>query len=511
MKKHISRIIRIILSALVFALVIVAFNLDRLRPEYPWLREMFSSVRTGVMLLPPQAGPAFLKTIETGAKFALVWSIVFVVVALLFGRVYCAFMCPLGIMQDIIAWVARVCAPRSKCAPQSNMRLVRYTVFAVTIGLLAAGWALMAKYLEPFTVFGRMAANPFSVVAVMTFVIFAALVVWKKRVFCTTLCPVGTLLGLLSKISLFKMRINKSACVHCKLCERKCPTGCINGAAAEIDNERCVRCMNCVTACTKNGISMGIAKLRNCENAKSFNTQRRGFLTVLAGIPVAAFLASFASGRFYKPRAKRSPATRMFTKCEAPQAVYPPGAGSPERFASKCTACLLCVANCRGRVITAPRAGVPAVHLEFENGMCEFECAKCGHVCPTGAIKPMKRADKQRWRIGMVDFNEKICVAYVKGNDCGACAEHCPTGAVHMEEIELPEHGKVQRVPVIDEAVCIGCGCCEYACPRDVRAIRVKPVPIQVQAADPAEYFKTENNEEETPTAEPSAEDDWLI
>ena len=489
------RIIRVVLSALVFALVIFAFCHDRYSAGF--------AARSAARFLPPQAGPAFLAAIATGATAALVVSAAFIVLALLFGRVYCAFMCPLGILQDFLGWITR-----RKCKPQKNPRILRYSIFAATLGLLAAGWALGAQLFEPFTLFGRMVGGAIAggaavIVSAATFVVILALVVWKKRVFCTAICPVGTLLGLCAKVSLFKLRINKTDCVHCGICAKKCPAGCIDVKNAEIDNERCVRCMNCVGVCIKQGIEMktGKGKTRKKESGE----ERRAFIATICGV-LGMAISTFQFGKNRKPGgASRKPSTNPKMPDGVPNAIFPPGAGSAERFASKCTGCLLCVANCTSKIIKPPTSEIPALHLEYTKGMCEYECAKCGAICPTGALRKMPLAEKKLCRIGMVEFNEEICVAFVDGTDCGACAEHCPTGALRMRETEIPGHGMC-RVPVVNEELCIGCGSCEYPCPvRPERAIVVKPVPIQVQATSPEEFFKR------PPAPAPAASDEWLI
>lgn len=287
----------------------------------------------------------------------------------LYGRFYCAALCPLGILQDFIGWVSR---RKSKRTPRKNLKTLRYTILAVTAGLIAAGWTIPAKLFEPFSVFGRFYAG-FVMPVFAKFVrrhgirvidgdyaasaagiaagagvlaVLILLVVWKRRIYCTSICPVGTLLGLCSKAGAFRMSIGES-CVHCGKCATVCPAGCIDPGAGTLDNERCLRCMNCVAVCPRNSITWS----RRRATGKAVSRQpagedarepRRRFLAGMAG----TVLASFGLGRIFKPNgmAKRPPQP----------AIYPPGGGSAARFESKCTACLLCVANCGGNVLRAP-------------------------------------------------------------------------------------------------------------------------------------------------------------
>ncbi len=475
-------------------------------------------VFAGRLPLLPQAGPAILRVAATGAATAAVVVAVLVLLTWLYGRFYCAALCPLGILQDFIGWVSR---RKSKRTPRKNLKTLRYTILAVTAGLIAAGWTIPAKLFEPFSVFGRFYAG-FVMPVFAKFVrrhgirvidgdyaasaagiaagagvlaVLILLVVWKRRIYCTSICPVGTLLGLCSKAGAFRMSIGES-CVHCGKCATVCPAGCIDPGAGTLDNERCLRCMNCVAVCPRNSITWS----RRRATGKAVSRQpagedarepRRRFLAGMAG----TVLASFGLGRIFKPNgmAKRPPQP----------AIYPPGGGSAARFESKCTACLLCVANCGGNVLRAPDSKIRSVHLDYEEGMCEFNCNMCSTICPTGAIRPLPLEKKQRCRIGMAELHKSRCVAFVDGTHCGACAEHCPTGALRM----VQHAGAPCPVPELNKDLCIGCGNCSYPCPvKPVPAMTVSPVPIQTQAADPAHYFDKPPAE-----AHPHQDDAWLI
>ncbi|MGI5868429.1 MAG: 4Fe-4S binding protein [Kiritimatiellia bacterium] len=496
--KKAPRRIRIAAALAVFALVALGF--------------------AGKLPLPPQLGPAILRVAATGAATAAAVVAVFVLLTLLFGRFYCAALCPLGILQDFIGWASR---RKGKRAPRKNLKTLRYTLLAATAGLIAAGWTLPAKLLEPFSVFGRFHAG-FAMPVFAKFVrkhgirvidgdcaataagiavgagvlvVLILLVVWKRRLYCTSICPVGSLLGLFAKVGVFHMDIDES-CIHCGKCAAVCPAGCIDPKAGTLDNERCLRCMNCVAVCPRQAVTW--SRRRVADKAASrrpaeapAREPRRRFLAGMAG----TVLASFGLGRVFKPSgmARRPPQP----------AIYPPGAGSAARFESKCTACLLCVANCRGNVLRAPDAKNHSVHLDYKNGMCEFNCNTCSTICPTGAIRPLSLEKKKRCRIGMAVLHKSRCVAIVDGIHCGACAEHCPTGALRM----VQHAGAPCPVPELNEALCIGCGNCSYPCPvKPVPAMTIAPVPIQTEADDPSRHF-----DKPPAQAKPREDDAWLI
>jgi ferredoxin-type protein NapF len=145
--------------------------------------------------------------------------------------------------------------------------------------------------------------------------------------------------------------------------------------------------------------------------------------------------------------------------------VTPPGSVGREHFTDRCTACQLCVASCTTQVLQPSSLeygflGMNQPRMDYSKSYCNFDCVKCGEVCPTGAILPLKPEDKQLTQIGVAKFIEERCIVYKDGTDCGACSEHCPTKAVNM----MP-YKKGLFIPVVTAKQCIGCGACEHACP----------------------------------------------
>lgn len=147
---------------------------------------------------------------------------------------------------------------------------------------------------------------------------------------------------------------------------------------------------------------------------------------------------------------------------------------SNERFLERCTSCHLCVAACPTHVLQPALleyglAGLLKPRLDYTSAFCNFDCVRCGEVCPDGAIERLALAEKHVTQIGVADFHRARCIVITNGTDCAACSEHCPTKAVSTEP-----YGDNLRVPVLDQDACIGCGACEYACPAaPVKAIRV--------------------------------------
>ena len=151
-------------------------------------------------------------------------------------------------------------------------------------------------------------------------------------------------------------------------------------------------------------------------------------------------------------------------------AATPPGSVSHARYFRRCVACQICVTACPSRVLRpgAPLSGpgwFAQPRRDFTSGYCNYDCALCGEVCPSGAILPLAPAEKHQVQTGVARFTEPLCVVAAKHENCGACAEHCPTLAVQMVPWTAPEAPPGLRIPQVTPDLCVGCGACEHACP----------------------------------------------
>ncbi|MDF9829625.1 4Fe-4S binding protein [Parabacteroides sp. PF5-6] len=443
------------------------------------------------------------------------------VLALVFGRIYCSVICPAGVFQDIINRLFCIGKKKKKgprrFAYRKPMNYLRYILLGLITVLALFGSIELLMALDPYSNFGRMAANLFRPAVVwinngladilaradnytlfhvtlttvttagliggtIALLVFIVMVVTRGRLFCNTLCPVGGLLSLVSRYSFFRVSIDQEKCISCGLCEQSCKAEAIDVKALTVDNSRCVDCFNCISSCKKDSIHYRFqlpGRKEAKESKEDLSSQsRRQFIatgaTIAATLPVVSAVAR-ATGT--AQTAKTAPVT-------------PPGSISLERFKDKCTGCHLCVVHCPSQVLYP--AGLQfglgyalKPHMAYIDSYCNYECTVCAEVCPNKAIELTSVDDKMTTQVGIAEFFLERCIVETENTDCGACSEHCPTQAVHME---LYKEGSTLTVPVVEPELCVGCGGCESICPvRPERAIIIKSNIVHQRVEKPAE------------------------
>jgi polyferredoxin len=468
-----------------------------------------------------QFTPSLLALLQ-GAGWIAGGCLAVILLTLLFGRVYCSMLCPLGIFMDLAARLAKRTGRKRKLPYQNGHTRIRISVIVICVAGLLLGSAQPLGFLDPYSVFGKMISatlrpllgmlnhgisathwiHPVDVspvswtmagVAAGLMAIIAILSIRHGRLWCNSVCPVGALLGFFSKHALFRLEIAKSACVGCSMCERVCPAQCIDFRNHAIDHSRCVMCLDCVTSCRKNGISL---RKSWGEKPPPVPTTPAPVQAVGTGIPSLkrrTFLAStlalpaiaWAEGGHgdHRGGGGHGKACRGGLNQFNKQAVLPPGAISLDHFQSHCTACQLCVTHCPDQVLRPSISqhglrGFLQPFQDFETSFCSYNCSNCSQICPTGAIQPLTVAQRKTVRTGVAEFFRGRCVVKTEGTSCGACSEHCPTQAVHMVKWK-----NGLTIPEVDPDLCIGCGGCEFICPvRPHKAIIVNGLGIHEQA-----------------------------
>ena len=455
---------------------------------------------------------------------ALLASSVLIVVALtiltlIFGRMYCSVICPLGIMMDIFGWLGKK-AKKNRYTFSKEVKWLRYPMLVVFLVAHLAGLAVVVQLLAPYSTFGLIATNLLqpiyqtgnnvlayfaeqmdsyafyhsevwlrsvaSLVIAIVMLIVIAVLAWRNgRTWCNTICPVGTLLSLISRFSLLKIHFDTEKCRNCSFCSKNCKAACIDYKTHTVDASRCVVCGNCIESCKFGALkyarktSITSTTSQTSETSETSTTSetspenggRRAFLISSALLTTAALAQQkdkIMDGGLADIEDKVAP--------ERQTPLTPPGSLSAQNMAQKCTGCQLCISECPNQVL---RPSDDWLHLmqpvmSYERGYCRPECNRCSEVCPAGAIQPIQKEDKASTQLGHAVWIKKNCIPLTDGVECGNCARHCPSGAIEMVPSD-PDDEESPYVPAVNEARCIGCGACEYLCPaRPFSAIYVE-------------------------------------
>lgn len=480
--------LRVILATISFILITLLF-LDfsgALHAWFGWMAKL-------------QLVPAMLAS-------SIVILIAILLITILFGRIYCSILCPLGVYQD---GIARMVEKRKKNSYHFKKSVkYRYFIALVFFIWIAFGNTSIANFIEPYSIFGRFASNLFSpiyrlinnvfayfaerwdsyafyhvdvyikslpifIISIAYFLIITILALVNGRWYCNNICPVGALLGCLSKFSVFKPHFDEGKCISCGLCEKNCRCSAIDAKNHVIDYSKCVMCFNCMSNCRHGAMKYGI--IRKSVNSESSNTEgktsRKTFLSTIA------FLAATTTLKAQEKVVDGGLATivkKKVPKRETP--IKPAGSVSLDNFSSRCTGCQLCVQSCPNDVLRASSKldTFMQPEMSFERGYCRPECTACSEVCPAGAIQRITREEKTAIQIGHSVWIGRNCIPLRDGVECGNCAKHCPSGAITMVPSD-PENDLSPKVPAVNEERCIGCGACEHVCPaRPFSAIYVE-------------------------------------
>ena len=426
-----------------------------------------------------------------------------IVLTLVFGRIYCSVIWPLGVFQDLLARFHR---KKNKYSYSKEVRWLRYPVLVVFVIAGVVGIGSLFQLLAPYSSYGRIATMifqplwkgcnnllamaaehyesyafysvdtwmrslPVLIIAAVTLVVLFILAWRGGRTYCNTICPVGTILSFFARFSWLKVRFDADKCKNCSLCSKNCKAACIDYKTHTVDYSRCVVCGNCIDKCKFGALKYSGSVDRGVKSESTQDKGRRSFLLASALVSTAAFAQKkekLMDGGLAEIEDKVQP--------ERQTPLTPPGSLSFQNLSTRCTGCQLCVSECPNQVL---RPSNDLLHLmqpvmSYEHGYCRPECTRCSDVCPAGAIKPLDDIEKSSIQIGHAVWIKKNCVVLTDEVECGNCARHCPSGAIEM--VPLDENNEESpMIPAINEAACIGCGACEYVCPsRPFSAIYVE-------------------------------------
>jgi polyferredoxin len=427
----------------------------------------------------------------------LVLSVVIIIGTLIFGRFFCSWVCPMGILNQ---WVSHIF---NKRRPIDDYRVNEYrTIYRlkyyilVVLLVLAIFGSLQIGLLDPISFITRS----FSVSVVpgvnywsdsfylsqpvfyggMLIAVLFLLVLFANRFltrfWCRVLCPLGAFLGVLSTRSLVRVRRDVEKCTDCRKCLRHCHGGC--DPDRELRITECHVCMNCIPSCPEDAIHFGLAGKNSSVHRPLDVNRRRLVETAAAGVILFPIMRSVVN-------TQTDPQHKV---------IRPPGSITEADFVRRCIKCGECMRVCPTNVIQpalleAGFEGLWTPILLNKIGYCEYNCVLCSHVCPTGAIVPLsveKKVGKGKFRqpvkIGTAFYDRGRCLPWAMNTECIVCEEVCPTSpkAIWFESVEIRSRDGEKRTlkrPLMDPKLCVGCGICENKCPvHDLPAVRVSSI-----------------------------------
>ena len=456
---------------------------------------------TSVVNFPLRLNPLAMLTNLLASRTVLVGSalaLITVALTLALGRVWCGWLCPLGTLLDLFSlrrWRGK------RKAPTDSWRRVKYGLL-LTILAAALLTNLTLLIFDPLTILFRTlslsvwpavdqlvtAAEtalyrvPLLRPAISAFDglvrpqvlppdpafyrhtllyagVFLGVILLNlaaPRFWCRYLCPLGALLGLLSRVAVVRREVNDQ-CTQCDACARVCPTGTIQAAKGYAsDSGECTMCLECLAACPYSAVEFPTHL--SLAEGRPYDPSRRQALMAL-GAAIAGI------GLFRTAKRDHS------------YLIRPPGARENDLL-SKCIRCGECVRACPTSAIqpAVAEAGIEGLWtpvLMLRLGYCDYSCNACGQVCPVQAIPPLSLEEKRQQVIGLAYIDQNRCIPWAairSWQDCIVCEEMCPVPdkAIKLEQVEARNGDgvlvTVQRPHVIRER-CIGCGICEYKCP----------------------------------------------
>ena len=456
----------------------------------------------------------------------LAWSLVILALTLLFGRVFCGWICPFGTLHHFFGWIfpsrylkgnKRVEANKTK-----GWQRGKYYLMFGFLGAALAGSAVgglldpicvavraiglgVVPALQYLGIRGATVAADSNVKAIQTasdgtqdffaqtvwtanqayfhqtwFIVFALIaILFMNRIiprfWCRALCPLGSFLGVLSRFSIFGMEKDHAKCTDCNLCLVHCQGADSPQGGVKHRQDECFVCFNCEDACPEDVIKFKFLPNRKSEVVKPDLQRRTVLATTVAG-------------------AAAIPALRIANwpdRAYSEKVIRPPGSVEEREFLERCIRCAECMKVCPNNALhpaffEAGLEGLWTPILVPRIGYCEFSCVLCGQVCPTGAIQKIDEKQKmgvgqKPISIGTAMYDQGRCLPWAMATPCIVCEEFCPTSpkAIWAENVEIPkreskyeaggEHAKMTTIkvqrPHVDPSLCIGCGACEKVCP----------------------------------------------
>ncbi len=469
----------------------------------------------------------------------LLWSVGLLALTLIFGRVFCGWICPFGTLHHFFGWILPSRKGRGASRVEANkthayQRVKYYLMYAfllaslggsaiggmfdpicIAVRSIGLGVVPAAQYLSGRTVSAidtnvssravQGAADHaqdylshtvwqskqfyFHQTWLILFLLVAVLFANRfiPRFWCRVLCPLGSFLGVFARFALFGMEKDHAKCTDCNLCLVNCQGADSPQGGVKWRQDECHMCMNCETSCPED-----VIKFRFLPNRKSAITT--------PDLDRRTSLAVAGAGALFLPLARVADSLDVNYHAKV---IRPPGAVEERAFLERCIRCAECMKVCPNNALHPAffESGIEGMWtpiLIARIGYCEHSCVLCGQVCPTGAIQKISEKEKlgigqPPIKIGTAFYDHGRCLPWSMGTPCIVCEEFCPTSpkAIWVEESddkvrekqpgpngESPAYKTVHlQKPHVDPSLCIGCGACEKVCPvQDQPAVYITSV-----------------------------------
>ena len=391
----------------------------------------------------------------------MVWAVATIVLTIIFGRFFCGWVCPFGAMHQFFGWLGAFGKKISQRIERNKYRKAQsIKYFLLVLFLIMAAFplwesvSLQTGLLDPIPFVYRSvnlvlipildshtravfySSRQYDGAWLLGTLFLAALFlnIWIPRFYCRFICPLGALLGVLGRFSIWRIGKTKEKSRDCRLCEKSCEGAC--QPSGKIRISECVLCFNCLHICPDNLIAW---QTQESSAGEIINPDigRRGFIlsavSGLLAVPIIRLAGTLGTNWHHK-------------------VIRPPGALAEVEFLKRCLKCGQCMRICPTNVIVPSgieggleNLWTPVLNFRSGTSGCQLNCTACGFICPTAAIRPITLSEK----LGLGEFSEKgpirmgtafvdrsRCLPWSMNTPCIVCQENCPMTpkAIYLEE-----------------------------------------------------------------------------
>ncbi|GAA5507888.1 4Fe-4S binding protein [Novipirellula caenicola] len=426
---------------------------------------------------------------------SLVSAAAILIVCILIPRGFCGYLCPLGTTIDLFDWAiarrtTRFNVPDDGWWVHIKYYLLAGTLIAAVFGVLVSGFVSAIPVITRAMLFigdplhsgvtrGWHLVPSIGVghfVSIGLFIAVLSLGFLRPRFWCKYVCPSGAVFSLGNLFRVTERKV-ESSCIHCNKCVEICPFDAIKPDFTTRTSD-CTMCQSCGGVCPTHAIKFverwNVVELKVDNDPPTNETPlgRRGFLSLAAGSTAAAVggigLASVTKAW-----------GANLDDPNSPRLVRPPGSVPEQSFLEMCIRCGECFKACPNNVLQPEgfQQGLeglwtPMVVADWAG--CESSCNACGHVCPTGAIRPLVIEEKKAARMGLAIVDESTCLPFAGTGACDLCVQECDAAGYHaieftqvgteLDEAGQPVEGTGYLAPVVLDDKCVGCGLCQTRC-----------------------------------------------